>query len=216
MIFDPLSWLLYLPGILIGITVHEYFHALAADRAGDPTPAYAGRLTLNPLAHLDWLGFLLLVFAGFGWARPVPVNPRNFQGNRRLQMALVSLAGPAANLLVAFTGFLVYYLSFPATSAAEYGSGVQMLWALIRINVVLAVFNLIPVPPLDGSKILAAFLPPTAERSFWLLERYGTLILVLLIFSGFIGHFLGPAVRLISLFLEFGAAALAHLVLGLF
>jgi len=214
MIFDPLSWLLYLPGILIGITVHEYFHALAADRAGDPTPAYAGRLTLNPLAHLDWLGFLLLLFAGFGWARPVPVNPLNFQGDRRLQMALVSLAGPTANLLVAFTGLLIYHLSFPTASAAVYGSGVQMLWALIRINIVLAVFNLIPLPPLDGSKILAAFLPPAAERSFWELERYSTLILVLLIFSGFAGRILRPAVSFVSLWLEVGAAAIAHLVLG--
>ncbi|MDH7479678.1 MAG: site-2 protease family protein [Syntrophomonadaceae bacterium] len=213
--FDPSGWLILLPGIIVGLTVHEYAHGYVADRLGDPTPAYSGRLTLNPLAHIDLLGFLMLLLVRFGWAKPVPINPINFRGNRRAGIALVALAGPGANLLVAFTGMLVYYLSFPLGGIAAQGLGPQMLFALNYINVILAVFNLIPLPPLDGSKILSAFLSPPATSWYWQLERHGPVILVLLLFSGLIGRVLGPAVNLLYGVLQVVTSGLAGAFLSI-
>lgn len=213
--FDPSGWVILLPGIIVGLTVHEYAHGYVADRLGDPTPAYSGRLTLNPLAHIDLLGFLMLLLVKFGWAKPVPVNPLNFEGNWRTGMALVALAGPGANILVAFTGMLVYYLSFPQGGLAARNLGAQMLFAMNYINVILAVFNLIPLPPLDGSKILSAFLSPSAAGWYGQLERYGPIILVLLLFSGLIGRILGPAVELLYGLLQVAAGGLAGVFLSI-
>ena len=168
--------LLMAPPILLALSLHEYAHAYAAYRLGDNTAKEEGRLTANPLKHLDPLGTLLLFIAGFGWAKPVPVNPWQFD-NPKKGMMYVSLAGPGTNLLLAFLGAILFGLFNPS------GDIVFMLNYFVYINVLLAVFNMLPIPPLDGSKILAGILP---GRQPWLyqLERYGTPILFLLIFLG--------------------------------
>jgi len=171
------------PAILIGLTLHEFAHAYVADRLGDRTARAAGRLTLNPLVHIDVLGLILLFIAGFGWAKPVPINPYNFRGNIKRGVLLVSMAGPVSN-------FFIACISAAALAFFAYDPLVgTLLKTVIYINVVLAVFNLIPVPPLDGSKILAGLLPGRQE---WLvyLEQYGVLLLLLLMITGLIGKFL--------------------------
>lgn len=172
--------LIITPAVVVGLTVHEFAHGWVADKLGDPTPRYAGRLTLNPVAHIDPIGLLLLYIAHFGWAKPVPINPYYFR-NRRQGLILVSLAGPLANVLAAFTAVLLLGLWGFGSRIA-----IDILQTMIWINIVLAVFNLIPVPPLDGSKVLAGLMPGHQE---WLVrfEQYGVILLLLLVFSGAIG-----------------------------
>jgi len=181
----PSEMLLMVPAIVLGLTIHEFAHGWTAYRLGDPTARYQGRLTLNPAAHIDVIGLIMLFIAGFGWAKPVPVNPVNLRGNMRRSMMLVSLAGPAANLVLAVAGAIALGLGLWHISL-----GREIVVEIIRINVVLAVFNLLPVPPLDGSKILAGLLPGRQE---WLytLENYGVIILLVLLFTGIIGRVLG-------------------------
>lgn len=184
--------LLLLPAILIGLTVHEYSHGLAADRLGDHTARNQGRLTLNPIAHIDPVGFLMLILFKFGWAKPVPVNPYNLRVNPARGMLLVALAGPVSNLLLALlSAFLL------GTGLTQYNVYFHyiVLYSL-QINVVLAIFNLIPVPPLDGSKILAGLLPGQS-RFIYGMETYGTIILLLLMFTGVLGRVLWPLVTLV-------------------
>src|SRR5690606_25413257 len=158
---------------------------------GDPTPRSLGRLTLNPAAHVDPLGLLLLFFAGFGWARPVPVNPYNFADPRR-GMMLVAAAGPLSNLVLAYLTLVVQALAGPDLMYPGSFAG-QLLVQFYRFNLVLAVFNLLPVPPLDGSRILAGLLP---GRGFVdALEQYGWLLLMLLIFTRVIDAVMGPLLR---------------------
>ena len=165
--------------VLLAITLHELAHGYVAYCLGDNTAKAAGRLTLNPLAHLDPIGALMMLIAGFGWAKPVPVNPFFFKGNRTTGMMLVSLAGPLVNLVVAYIAYAIYvagqgFYTVPFLN--------QFLNYCIILNVFLAVFNLIPVPPLDGSKILAGFLPKqTAFKFLTTMERYGFVILMVLI-----------------------------------
>jgi len=186
---DPLQLLLSLPAFIVGLTFHEYAHGLAAYKLGDKTAYYQGRLTLNPLPHLDPVGFLMLVFFRFGWAKPVPVNPYNFQGDVKKSMMLVSLAGPATNFLLALISAPLLGLAM-ARMPFERDIIVGMLQNMLLINLFLGVFNLLPVPPLDGSKILAGIIP---GRQNWLyqLEQYGMIILLLLLFTGIIGRVLG-------------------------
>ncbi len=192
---DPYRMLLMIPAIVLGLTLHEFAHGWAADRLGDRTARYQGRLTLNPLAHIDVIGLIMLFFAGFGWAKPVPVNPYNLRGDMRRSLLLVSVAGPAANLVLAFLGAVALGLGAWQIPVAR-----DIFSEIIRINVVLAVFNLLPIPPLDGSKILAGVLP---GRQQWLytLENYGVIILLVLLFTGVIGKVLGviivPVYRLL-------------------
>lgn len=166
--FSLLSFL----ALIIAITIHEFSHALIADRLGDPTPRANDRLSLNPLKHLDPLGTLMLFVARFGWGKPVPIDPFNFAHPRRDEL-LVSLAGPASNLLLALT-FSFLTRPFPILSI------------LIIVNISLAVFNLLPIPPLDGSKIFLNLLPP--EKSIeWqkAFDRYGFFLLALLLILPF-------------------------------
>jgi len=192
------DFFVWLPAILVGLTFHEYAHARVADALGDDTPYYQGRLTLNPLAHIDWLGFLLLALVHFGWAKPVQVNPRNFKGvSMKTGMMLVSLAGPLANILVAISGLLaIKYLPVLTSGSTLYVAN-QLLEPLVWINVILASFNLIPVPPLDGYKILMGFIPNRQAGVLYSLEPYGTLILMLLIVTGVMGTILNPFIKLV-------------------
>jgi len=183
----------------IAITFHETAHGLVAYRLGDPTAKNAGRLTLNPIAHLDPLGALLMLVAGFGWAKPVPVNPFYFNGDRTKGMMLVSIAGPAVNFLLSFLAAFVLvagqgFFSIPFLR--------EFLTYCMVLNIYLAIFNLIPIPPLDGSKILAGFLPKaTAYKYLTTVERYGFLILMLLIFFNITNMILVPAANVVlSLF----------------
>ncbi|RLA82956.1 MAG: site-2 protease family protein [Deltaproteobacteria bacterium] len=185
--------------VLGAVTVHEFAHGWVANRLGDPTPRFSGRLTLNPLKHLDPIGTLVFFLTRtIGWARPVPINPFNFRDPRR-GMTLVALAGPASNVLLAALCALAYriLISFGPTGGLP---GVLLpLGFMLRIGVVvnlgLALFNLIPVPPLDGSRILMGLLPRRKALAFARIEPYGFLILLMLIFGGVIRVVLYPAIK---------------------
>ncbi|MBZ4652674.1 MAG: peptidase [Peptococcaceae bacterium] len=190
--------LIKIPVILIAVTIHEYAHGRMAALLGDPTPRQQGRLTLNPIPHLDPLGALLLLVAGFGWAKPVEVNPYYFRGNRQRGMMLVALAGPLSNLLVALLGGILYNLFDKYTYLAAFSL------ALTSINVYLALFNLIPVPPLDGSKIVFGILPRHLHGFLYQLEAYGPLLLMLLIVTNITDFLITPARGIILTILRFG------------
>ncbi len=166
--------------LLAAVTVHEYAHAYVADRLGDPTPRAHGRLTLNPLAHLDLIGTFLILVVGFGWAKPVPITPTNFTNWRR-DTVLVAVAGPLANVTLLFALGVPFKLGLLHASGlgAEPISGV--LLTMMNINAMLAVFNLIPIPPLDGSKILLGLLPPEQAVAYTRVQLYGPFFLLLLL-----------------------------------
>ena len=174
--------LIIAPGFIAGLTLHEFSHALAASRLGDPTARSAGRLTLNPLAHLDLFGTIALVFVGFGWAKPVPVNPSHLRFPRR-DMALIALAGPVANvLLAAAISLALRFVVFPRIAPELVSTPLTMvLIQAVWINIILAVFNLIPIPPLDGSRILAGVVPESWNYGYEHVERYGPMVLIGLI-----------------------------------
>ncbi len=190
MFFSDLSGLMAgIPAILIAITFHEYAHGKTAAILGDPTPGYQGRLSLNPLNHLDPLGTLMLLVAGFGWAKPVQVNPYHFQGDRNRGMMMVALAGPVMNLTLAYLAAVAYRLSGGFSPFLN-----TFLFYLMWFNAMLAVFNLIPLPPLDGSKVLAG-LSRQGARLIYQLEGYGPLVLLLLLATGMLSKILRPAVH---------------------
>lgn len=186
------SLLLSLPIIILALSVHETAHGFVASKLGDPTAKNFGRLSLNPAKHLDPLGFLCMIAFGFGWAKPVPINTRYFKKPKR-DMAISAIAGPVSNLLLAivFAGLLKIFLlvtaSISITSMLTFNllRFCSILLSLgIQLNVTLAVFNLLPIPPLDGSKILYMFLPPNLLYKFMDYERYISLILLLLLAVG--------------------------------
>jgi len=177
LVTDPLFFVIWFAAVVIVIGIHEFAHAFSADRLGDPTPAYNGRLTLNPLVHLDPIGTLILVFSGYGWGRPVQINPLNFEKPSRDTM-LVSLAGPASNLILA-TVVSIFLHIVPASGLPDLVF--QFCIVLIKFNILLAVFNLLPVAPLDGFKVVAGLLPYEHIDSWMELENYGIFILVVLI-----------------------------------
>ncbi len=200
--------------LLAAVTVHEVAHGLVAYKLGDPTAKMAGRLSLNPVKHLDFFGTLAFVLTqAIGWAKPVPVDPRNFKNPRR-DMMWVALAGPAANfVLAAFCALLLRglpYLLFPLGFLGHgvfsfFAKPIFLMLALgIQLNIGLAVFNLIPIPPLDGSKILAGLLPRPMAYQYSRLEPYGFIILLLLIFTGGIQKIILPAVLKLSYLLRGG------------
>ena len=183
--------------VFLCLTVHETCHGLAALALGDPTAKSMHRLSLNPLHHIDWLGLALMFTVGFGWAKPVPVNVRNLRDPAR-DMMWVALAGPVTNFLLAIgfalvLGAVVAMLPSPDISdTTRYF--LLMLVAGVNINLCLAWINLLPIPPLDGSKIVAYFLPPRAAWAYMSAGRYGFIILVLLLATGLLGHILGPLI----------------------
>lgn len=181
--------------VLLCLVVHEVCHGLAAYWLGDPTAKRNHRLSLNPLRHLDPFGLLMMVVVGFGWAKPVPVNPNYFRKPKQ-GMAVTALAGPVSNLLLAvlFLGIgKVIYLYAPYSA----GMNVFFEWCLFTVapmSVGMGLFNLIPIPPLDGSKVLAMFLPNSAYGQLMRYERYGILVLLALSWLGLGGNFLGDAI----------------------
>jgi len=180
---DPVSFLVWIAALLSAITVHEFAHAWMAVRLGDPTPKLQGRLTLNPIAHLDPIGTLMLILVRFGWGKPVQFDPFNLENPRR-DSALISLAGPISNILLATIFSLLLRLS------VTFGTGIPLIATLappfIMLNVILAVFNLIPVHPLDGGKILVGILPPReAAQADRFMKQYGIFIVLLMVFPIF-------------------------------
>ncbi|MCL1906180.1 MAG: site-2 protease family protein [Clostridiales bacterium] len=196
--FDFYSLMYRLPAIVLALTVHEYAHGRAAYAFGDPTAKNAGRLTLNPLRHLDVLGTLALIFFGFGWAKPVPVNPYYFQGDRGKKVMWVSVAGPLSNIIQAMvaTVLLSLWVRFAGGSAFVYWFS-SFVYYFILINIVLAVFNLLPIPPLDGSKILAGLLPDRHQNIILTLDRYGFVILIAMMYLGLTGRIISPVVNIV-------------------
>ena len=183
---DFLAILYRVPALLIGLSFHEAAHAYMAYRCGDPTARNLGRMTLDPLRHLDLMGTLCLLLVGFGWAKPVPINPRNFKNIRRDEI-LVSLAGIVTNLILAFvfTGVL-FFVSRVTTNTIV----INLLYYTIFINIALAVFNIIPIPPLDGYHVLRNSVNG-GYQFFSMVERYGRFILIALLLFGVAGRIIG-------------------------
>lgn len=210
---NPAALLVYaaasLVAIFTGLAFHEFSHAWAANELGDNTAARTGRLTLNPLAHLDPIGSVLVLLFGFGWAKPTPVNPWRLRGGPRRGSAIVSFAGPASNFFFAALAALPLKLGLVETrygyieTIIERGSGEDFLWLflffIISINILLGIFNLVPIPPLDGFKVAVGLLPKDAARALERIEPYGPGILMTFIMIGFIAPQLSPLRWLINL-----------------
>ncbi len=193
--FDIMSFIAGLPGLILAMAVHEYAHARAAVALGDITPRMTGRLTLNPLAHIDPIGLLMLILAHFGWAKPVMIDPRNFKNYKRDDI-LVSLAGPAANLLLAFLTLvvlLIYSKFFGRMSQGTY----LVLQLIVLYNINFAIFNMIPLPPLDGSHILKHFLPARYAYRYAQIERYSFFILIVFVMTPVLTYILIPLQQLV-------------------
>ncbi|MDO4552802.1 MAG: site-2 protease family protein [Bacillota bacterium] len=199
---SPLDWLIsnlmILPGIVIGLSFHEYAHAVVAYKCGDPTPKRQGRVTINPLAHVDPVGFIALLFIGFGWGKAVVINPRNFRKPRRDEL-LVSLAGVTMNLLLAFVFmglFRLLYELAPMFMFSQMGGIVaEILFYIVWINLVLMVFNLLPIPPLDGFGVITQLFNLRGTRFYQVVYQNGFLILMVLILFNITGRILSPAVN---------------------
>lgn len=200
---NPLTALINLAAftvaLVVGITVHEFSHAWAAARLGDRTAQRQGRLTLNPMAHLDPVGTLLIFIAGFGWGKPTPVTPSNIRIGEKAGMAVVALAGPISNIIVATLAAMPFRLG--TLSLPSSGIDAQMLQALVLWNVVLAVFNLLPIAPLDGFKVALGILPRALAVPFARTERFGMIILLMVVLAdavlnvGILSRILFPAIR---------------------
>ena len=199
---ELINLILTIPAVLIAITFHEYAHAFAADKLGDDTPRRQGRLTLNPLSHLDPIGTVMLIFAKFGWGKPVEINSRNF--NRNISMAkaeaIVAIAGPVMNFLLAIIFTIIYFvlIKFAGTFViTQIGLIVMTLIQMtIIINVGLGIFNLIPLPPLDGSKVLKSFLPYNAKAWMEAYSQYFYIGFLVLWITGIAGRIISPLITL--------------------
>lgn len=210
-----LALLLTIPGLLIAISFHEFAHAFAADKLGDDTPRRQGRLTLNPMAHLDPVGCFLLLFAGFGWGKPVMVNPNNYTRKTTMEKgdALVSIAGPLMNffLAIVFTIILCVTLIYTHTEINIIGSAmyinasteitqiiIQTIFYIISINIGLGVFNLLPLPPLDGSKVIRPLLPYNVKAWFAKNEMLFYVIFLVLWMTGIAGMIISPIISTLN------------------
>lgn len=207
--FDsPMDWimsnLIILPGIVIGLSFHEFAHAKVANLLGDDTPRFQGRVTLNPTAHIDPVGFIALLFIGFGWGKAVEVNPRNFKNMRRDSL-LVDLAGVTMNLLlaVAFTGLLRFLIELKLEFFNSYMGGVtiEIIMAIISINIVLMIFNLLPIPPLDGFGIITEVFDLRKHKIYYDIYNKGFIILMVLLIFNVTGKILVPAVDFVFTFI---------------
>ena len=194
---EALKLMLYrVPAILIALSFHEFAHAYAAYKKGDPTAYNLGRMTLNPLSHLDPFGILMLLLVGFGWARPVPINPRNFRNMRRDEI-IVSLAGVFTNFILAFVATGDYVLAAFVFNVKN-EIALNLLLPLVTINLSLCIFNLIPIPPLDGYHVLENLLIRRVNPKFFLyFERYGNFILIALLLTGALTGLLSTVVSTI-------------------
>ena len=186
-----------LAAVLLCLTVHETCHGLAAYALGDPTAREQRRLSLNPLRHIDWLGLAMMLAAGFGWARPVPVDPRYFK-RPKYGMAFTALAGPASNLLLALAAVFVSRVLYAHGGWMPSGTWISLLefllYTLAPLSIGLGLFNLLPIPPLDGAKVLGAFLPDRAYFGLMRYERYGMLALLALSWFGVTGNLVSGAI----------------------
>lgn len=187
---DLLGFLFVGVVLVVALSLHEFGHALAAELQGDHTAKQMGRLTLNPLKHLDPVGTFMIVMAGFGWGKPVPFSLGNLK-SKRFGAAIVGGAGPLVNLLLAFVA------SFAISRLDARGHVYYFLLIMFRVNVILAVFNLLPIPPLDGSRILSAVLPPDKQKWIYFLDKWGFVILLVVVFFLF-EPLLGPVVQLVG------------------
>ncbi|OGC38406.1 hypothetical protein A3K42_01005 [candidate division WWE3 bacterium RBG_13_37_7] len=191
---NPITFVLALLSLVLSIAIHEFSHAFVAMKLGDFTAKSLGRLTLNPLAHIDGLGLALLVFFGFGWGKPVPVNYYNLKNPKR-DSALISIAGPVSNLmLAAFLALLLRIFPFGTILSAFF-------YILISYNVLLAIFNLLPIHPLDGFKVVYGLLPPSLALQWMEIERFGPVILLFILVTGSVSTVLIPIVTVIMRFL---------------
>ncbi|MCL4338913.1 site-2 protease family protein [Patescibacteria group bacterium] len=196
---NPVEFIIIAILLLLAISVHEFSHALIADHLGDPTARLSGRLTLNPAAHIDPIGTLLLLFVGFGWGKPVPFDPFNLREPKR-DAALISFAGPGSNLVMAILTSIILRVAIYIPFVFLLPLVTDVLSLFVYFNVLLAIFNLIPVHPLDGFKVVAGLLPKKYYYDWLSLEKYGIIFLILLIFP-FFGS--SPVIALISPIINF-------------
>jgi len=198
--FDLIYTLLTLPGLLVGFVFHEFAHAKMADRLGDPTPRTQGRITLDPRSHIDIIGFIVMLIAGFGWAKPVMTNPGYYKKPRRDDI-LVSVAGPFMNLIISIIFLFImkiYILSGVFTNNQSLWNNIYiLLFITARINVVLFVLNMIPFPMFDGYHVISNLFNTWRYRFFNLLEQYGMVIFILLAISGVLGRIILPIVNVV-------------------
>ena len=197
--FNIVQTLYFLVVFLITITVHEVAHGYTAYKLGDPTARNMGRLTLNPIKHIDIIGFIMIMLIGFGWAKPVPINPRNFR-NPQKGMAISALAGPASNFCMAIIGMIFFRISYIAllqnfiyVDDSNFWfnfliSCVDFFRTFLTLNIWFGLFNLLPVPPLDGSRIVSYFLPPRLSYQYAQIERYGFIVLIALLYTGILSR----------------------------
>ncbi len=201
---ELVALLLTLPGVIVAITFHEFAHAFVADKLGDDTPRRQGRLNLNPLSHIDPVGFFMLIFVHFGWGKPVEINPTNFNRKRSMsaQEALVALAGPVMNLIIAIVLTIVLFaINAFAPRMVLSTAGMLIVLAIqmaISVNIGLGVFNLIPLPPLDGSKILMHFLPYNAKTWFENNMQIFYLLFIALWVTNLISYIISPVINVVS------------------
>ncbi|MCO5387947.1 site-2 protease family protein [Desulfosporosinus sp.] len=193
--FNLVTIIANIPALMIGFAFHEFAHAWVADRLGDPTPRSQGRLTLNPFVHLDLFGTLMALLYRFGWAKPVMTNPHYYRGDKRRGQIMVSLAGSVMNLIVAFVVMLLWFVTMLWIQGSEWYDIIYLVFeSIVYMNLGLGVFNLLPIPPLDGFGVLGGLLPERFAPQLNMVEQYGMIILIVLLFTDILGKVLSPAV----------------------
>lgn len=193
--FNLVTIIANIPALMIGFAFHEFAHAWVADRLGDPTPRSQGRLTLNPFVHLDLFGTLMALLYRFGWAKPVMTNPHYYRGDKRRGQIMVSLAGSVMNLIVAFVAMLLWFVTMLWIQGSEWYDIIYLVFeSIVYMNLGLGVFNLLPIPPLDGFGVLGGLLPERFASQLNMVEQYGMIILIVLLFTDILGKVLSPAV----------------------